>query len=181
MQRSSIRYSTFPRTEPPPHFADQIVAVFKKHEATIATELLQKGLTNDAVLRVLCGDLEDMGFEVESGKRRQQKIERPVFFGENGAPRLNYQVDAYHDRWNVGMEVEAGRAWMGNAVYRDLIQAAVMVGVDTLVLAVPNIYRYQTSGRSTASNDYSNTLDVADALFGHSRLRLPYRLVVIGY
>jgi hypothetical protein len=32
--------------------------------------------------------------------------------------------------------VEAGRAWMGNAIYRDLLQALVMVQVDHLILAV---------------------------------------------
>jgi len=30
---------------------------------------------------------------------------------------------------------------MGNAIYRDLIQALVMVQVDHLVLAVSNIYK----------------------------------------
>ena len=29
---------------------------------------------------------------------REQKIERPVFFGENGVPALRYQIDAYHPR-----------------------------------------------------------------------------------
>lgn len=70
---------------------------------------------------------------------------------------------------------------MGNAVYRDLIQACVMVEVDYLVLAVPQIYKYQTSGKNTASNDYENTKAVAEALFAHSRVRLPYDLVLIGY
>jgi hypothetical protein len=60
---------------------------------------------------------------------------RPVFFGENGMPTLSYQIDAYHPEWRAGLEVEAGRAWMGNAIYRDLIQALVMVQVDHVVLA----------------------------------------------
>jgi hypothetical protein len=41
-----------------------------------------------------------------------------------------------------GLEVEGGRGWMGNAVYRDLVQGAVMVGVEHLCLAVSNVYRY---------------------------------------
>ena len=70
---------------------------------------------------------------------------------------------------------------MGNAVYRDLIQALVMVELDHLILAVPNGYRYQRGGKTTVSKDYENTCAVADALFGHSRMALPYRLVVVGY
>ena len=52
-----------------------------------------------------------------------------MFFGENAAPSLQYEIDAWHPEWQAGLEIEAGRAWMGNAVYRDLIQALVMVNV----------------------------------------------------
>lgn len=96
-------------------------------------------------------------------------------------PILNYQIDAYHPEWRCGLEIEAGRAWMGNAIYRDLIQASVMVGVDYLCLAVPLAYKYASGGRQIVSRDYQNTVAVADAVYGHSRVRLPYRLVVIGY
>ena len=147
----------------------------------IGSEVLAKGLTSDAVLGVLHSQLEALGFQVEKGKVREQKIERRVFFGENGVPALRYQIDAYHPGWRCGLEVEAGRAWMGNAVYRDLIQALVMVQVDHLVLAVSNIYKYRTGGRAASSSDYKNTCAVADTLYSHTRVRLPYGLTVIGY
>ena len=70
---------------------------------------------------------------------------------------------------------------MGNAVYRDLIQALIMVQVDHLVLAVPNAYKYKSGGRSVSSNDYSNTVAVATAFYGHTRMAMPYALTVIGY
>jgi len=70
---------------------------------------------------------------------------------------------------------------MGNAVYRDLIQAAVMVGVEYLCLAVSNVYKYKTAGKPAASRDYANTRQLAEAIYGHSRLRLPYNLILIGY
>ena len=70
---------------------------------------------------------------------------------------------------------------MPHAVYRDLIQASVMVNVDYLILAVPNAYRYKTGGRTVVSHDYGSTVSVADALYGHSRMRLPYNLTIIGY
>ena len=121
------------------------------------------------------------GFEVEGGKRKEQKIERPVFYGENGHSVVRYQIDAYHPDWKCALEVEAGRAWMGNAVYRDLIQASVMVNVEYLILAVPLSYKYFTGGRNAISTDYANTCSLASALYGHTRLHLPYRLIVIGY
>jgi len=181
MSQSTIRYSTFPRTEPPPHFVPSIAGVLKKHENKIGTHRLGKGLTSNEVLTVIRDDLVVLGFEVEAGRQKADKIQRPVFFGENGQPTLKYEIDAYHPEWHCGLEVEAGRAWMGNAVYRDLVQGLVMVQVDVLVLAVPNAYKYQASGRATVSSDYDNTVNVAATLYGHSRIQLPYRLVVIGY
>jgi len=155
--------------------------VFRKHESKISTSRLQKGLTSDAVLHVLAPDLIKLGFDVEAGKKKVDKIARPVFFGEGGIPTVRYEIDAYHPDWKCGLEVEAGRAWMGNAVYRDLIQAAVMVDVEFLCLAVSNTYKFQSGGKSHSSKDYENTVNLADAVFGHSRIRLPYGLIVVGY
>jgi hypothetical protein len=69
----------------------------------------------------------------------------------------------------------------GERCYRDLIQALVMVDVSHLVLAVPNGYRYKTNGKAIVSTDYDNTVAVAKALYGHSRVRFPYGLTVVGY
>jgi hypothetical protein len=178
---SNVRFTSFPRTQPPPGFTKALLQVFQKNEPLICTRTLEKGLTSDAVLSAIRSDLLQLGFTVEAGKQASDKIKRPVFFGENGQPDLQYEIDAFHAEWRCGLEVEAGRGWMGNAVYRDLIQALVMVDLDTLVLAVANTYRYQTGGRTTISRDYENTVAVADALFGHSRIAMPYRLVVLGY
>ena len=154
---------------------------FENNFPEISTVELNKGLTSDEVLAKIRPDLLRIGFEVESGKARDQKIERPVFYGEQGQPTLKYEIDAYHSEWRCGLEVEAGRAWMGNAVYRDLVQAMVMVQVDILALAVPLSYKYKSGGRETSSSDFFNTRNVAEALFGHSRFTLPYKLLLIGY
>ena len=156
MGESTIRYISYPRTERAPEFASMVADVFRRHENEIGTTHLSKGLTSDQVLSTLREDLTQLGFEVEAGKKRGQKIERPVFFGEDGLPALKYEVDAYHPGWRCGLEIEAGRAWMGNAVYRDLVQALVMVQVDTLFLAIPNAYKYTSGGGSTVSQDYLN-------------------------
>jgi hypothetical protein len=177
----SVRFSTFPRTEGPPAWSAQVVDVFQRHQTKIGTIDLAKGLTSDQVLAAVATDLLTLGFQVESGKTREAKLDRPVFFGENGIPTVRYQVDGYHPGWRCGLEIEAGRAWMGNAVYRDLVQALVMVDVDWLCLAVPNAYKFMNGARNAVSKDYENTRNLADAVFGHTRVRLPYRLLLIGY
>lgn len=176
-----VRFSTFPRTEPPPTWAARIVDVFERAQSRIGTIGLAKGLTSDHVLAAVSADLVGLGFQVETGKTKEGKLDRPVFFGENGLPTLRYQVDGYHAGWRCGLEIEAGRAWMGNAVYRDLVQALVMVDVDWLCLAVPNTYKFMNGAKTAISKDYENTLSVADAIFSHTRVRLPYRLLLIGY
>ena len=181
MSDTTIRFRSFPQTEAPPALAAQLAEVFRAHELQVATTHLTKGLTSDAVLHHLAVDLAALGFDVETGKRQDDKILRPVFFGENGVPTLQYEVDAYHSEWRCGLEVEAGRAWKGNAIYRDLIQGMVMSQVDILALAVPNQYRYKNKGRDSISPDYDNACKVAEALFGHSRFTMPYKLIVIGY
>jgi hypothetical protein len=109
--------------------------------------VLEKGLESDEVLAILKPGLTALGFAMEAGKQKAERLERPVFYGENGKPTLTYHVDAYHVEWRCGMEVEAGRGWKGNAVYRDLVQAMVMVQVAHLVLAVSNTYKYLNKGQ----------------------------------
>lgn len=176
-----VRFVSFPRTEPPPHFAAAIVDAFTQHHETISTRRLDKGLTSDGVMAVVRPALEALGFDVEKGKRADEKIKRPVFFGADGVPELQYEIDAYHPDWRCGLEVEAGRAWLGNAVYRDIVQALVMVQVDCLVIAVANTYKYKSGAKVMRSKDFENTVSVAEALYSHSRMRLPYSLVVVGY
>ena len=176
-----IRFSTFPRTHTPPIFLEDVVSRFDDHFGAIGTVHLEKGLTSNEVLAILRPDLVDLGFQVEAGKREGEKVRRPVFFGENAKPELQYEVDAWHPEWRAGLEIEAGRALRGNAIYRDLVQALVMVEMDHLLLAVPLEYRYNQKGKRVASPDYETTVRVAQALYGHSRISMPFSLCVIGY
>src|ERR1041385_2139131 len=111
---STLRFSTFPRTAPPPPFTAELIEAFRSHETEVSTATNTKGLTSDLVLAALRPKLIELGFIVEGGKQATQKIKRPVFFGENALPDLQYQIDAYNANWRCGLEIEAGRAWMGN-------------------------------------------------------------------
>lgn len=176
-----VKFNCFPRTLPPPAFCRDVVSVFEKHSADTCTITLDKGLTSDQLLARLSADLLALGFQVELGKTANSKIKRPVFFGENGEPELQYEIDAFHPEWKCGLELEAGRALQGNAFYRDLVQGMVMVGLETLMIAVPNSYKYVSGDRPVASRDFEKATAVADALYGHSRIAMPYSLVLIGY
>jgi len=70
---------------------------------------------------------------------------------------------------------------MGNAVYRDLIQAMVIVDLEHLILAVPMAYKYMSAGRETINKDFEHTVSVANALYSHTRIKMPFTLTVIGY
>jgi len=175
---TTIRFISFPLTEPPPDFAPRVVQVFQQHESVIATLERGQHLKSDEVLAVLRAGLEAIGFSVEKGKHANQKIERPVFFGENGEPTLRFEVDAYHAAWECGLEIEATRAIRGGALYRDLLQALVMVQVSHLCLGIPNFIQW---GKGNRSRPYDESRRTAEALFGHSRVRMPYGLTIIGY
>jgi hypothetical protein len=102
---TTVRFTSFPRTQPPPAFIESIVGVFRANEPTFATKIVSNG-----VLAILRDGLVKLGFNVELSKNKAGKIERPVFYGENGVATLRYQIDAYHEEWRCGLEVEAGRA-----------------------------------------------------------------------
>lgn len=177
MSDSTIHFHYYPRTKKPPEIAHDLLDVFRGCEDEIATLDADDGLKSDAVLATVREGLFDLGFEVETGKRRSDKIHRPVLFGEDGTPDLTYEVDAFEPETRLGLEVEAGRAWKGNAIYRDIVQALMMVQVDILALAVPNVYRY-SSGENPA---FKRTRTVVETLYDTDRYDPPFDMIVIGY
>lgn len=89
------------------------------------------------MLRILRPRLVNVGFEMEDGNASEGQIARSVFFGENRAPSRQYNINAYHPSLHVALEVEAGRAQAGNAIYRDIIQRSLLVDVEYAAVAVP--------------------------------------------
>ncbi|WP_339787466.1 hypothetical protein [uncultured Imperialibacter sp.] len=178
---NSVRFSTFPKTTKPKDFAIDVVNVFQSSIEQISTVDLHKGLDSDSVLSIVRKGLVNMGFEVENGKRKDDKVFRPVFYGENAQPTVKYEIDGFNSEFKCGIEVEAGRAWMGNAVYRDLVLGLVMVELEHLILAVPQAYKYKSNGKDLISRDYENAKNLIDTIFSHSRFQLPYDLTLIGY
>ena len=141
-----------------------------------------ESLTSDKVLALLRPELLKLGYEVESGKHQTEKIRRPVLFGDRGAVRVAYEVDAVHDELGVVVEVEAGRGARGNAIYRDIVRASLIVGARYLVLGVMQEYRHQSGGKAVSVESYAEAKNQLDAIYNSGRLRLPFEGVLLfGY
>jgi hypothetical protein len=175
----SWRY--FPSYAAPPAWVEPLVAIFGACRAEIDSAVThEKRMESNDVLAVIAGGLRDLGFQVEAGKAKVGKLPRPVFFGDERSYLRTYEIDAFEPAHGIALEVEAGRATMGNAIYRDLIQASLMLDARFLALAVPVEYRYGT--RPSREPSYAKTYSVVEAIYGSPRLNLPFEgLLLIGY
>lgn len=156
----------------------RLVDIFQKNRRLIdSLDKSKAHLKSDEVLGVLAPDLVEMGFIVEGGKG--SIIHRPVYFEEFGKPARAYEIDSYHPVLKLGLEVEAGRATKGNAVYRDIVQTSLLVGVENFAIAVPLAYEY---GDGTVEPSYKVAKSIFDAIYSSERLKLPFEgVLLIGY
>ena len=170
----------YPPRARPPGWASAVVGVFAAAQADVSSLLLST--TSDTALAALRPGLLELGFEVEAGKKRDEKLRRPVLFGELGHESQAYEVDAFHPELGIALEVEAGRGARGNAVYRDLIQTSLLVDAQHLVLAVQLTYRHQQSGREVTVQSYRDTQNLLNAIYASQRLQLPLEgILLVGY
>ena len=124
-----------------------------------------------------------MGFTVERGKKRLRQRSRALSFSATRARICGHtRLTPSSQTSGIALEVEAGRATMGNAIYRDLIQGSLIVDARFLALAVPLEYRYQSGARIAHEPSYTKTYSVVEAIYGSPRLALPFEgLLLIGY
>jgi len=134
--------------------------------------------SSNQVLAIVRPALVEMGFLVEGSSPETSSIFRPVFFGRSGEHDLQYRIDAYHPTLKIGLEVERGRAWQGNAIYRDIVQMSLIVDMDYAAVAVPEEYHYSRSVNRT----FEECEKVLRAIYGGQRLRLPFKgFLLIAY
>lgn len=168
----------YPYSISPPAWTGGVVKAFTDARGAVDSRTLH-GISSDRALAHIRPALEGLGFTVESGKKKTEKILRPVLFGEQGRPVVSYEVDAYHPGDRVAVEVEAGRGAANNADYRDIIRASLMVDADYLVMAM--MLRY-TAGQSLATKSYEVTSKRIDAIYASDRLQLPLKgILLVGY
>jgi hypothetical protein len=174
------RWKYYPPRCRPPSWARPLLSAFS--EAKDRIDSGENQITSDGALAALRPALKELGFEVEAGKKRAQKIRRPVLFGELGHEDFAYEVDAFNADHGIALEVEAGRGARGNAVYRDLIQTSLLVDAEFLVLAVQVSYRHKSSGKDIVVQSYRDTMALLDAIYASTRLTLPLQgILLVGY
>jgi hypothetical protein len=71
----------------PPEWVPPFLAAVAAAQVSIDSHAVDS-LTSNLVLAQLRPGLEALGFEVETGKQRDQKIRRPVLFGDLGRERV---------------------------------------------------------------------------------------------
>jgi len=178
---SSCLWAQFPRNERPSQLTRDVVGVFEQASSQIDSEKEElrispgaRGLSSNEVLALIAPGLEDLGFTVERGKVKEDRIDVPVLYGLNGRVEKSFQADAWHKEHRVVLEVEAGRGVVNNQFLKDLFQASMMDDVDGLIIAVRKVYQ---RGR-----DFETVHRFLETLYASGRLVLPLKHVaLIGY
>lgn len=176
---TSIEYYCYPLTQRHPPIAEDIAQVFQTHESELSTEKLSQetSLKSDQVLETVRPGLEDLGFNVETGKKAKEKVHHPATFRKNGEYGQSFEVDGYHKEEKCLIEVEAGRAWDSNHTHRNLIRAMTMVDVEILVMAVPHKYKHTNS----TTKAFEKSREIVETLYRTGRVDVPFSLVLLGY
>ena len=175
-----INYQFFPRSHGVTSEIKGIINCFKQIEPQLEEENVQR--TSNEVLALVRPHLEGIGFAVESGKGKEEKIDVPVLFGENNEVDKSFFADALSADGKIVIEVEAGRAVRNNQFLKDIFQACMMFEVEYLVIAVLNEYKFNSGGRQTVGHDYQEIKTFLETLYVSNRLRLPLKgILLIGY
>lgn len=167
-----MNYQFFPRSRGVTPEIRSIIDCFTQIESKIDSSYYD--LKSNEVLELVRPYLEKIGFRVETGKGKDDKIDIPVLFGENNNVDKSFYADAVSNDGKIVIEVEAGRATENNQFLKDIFQACMMFEVEYLVLAVRNVYR--------THEDYARVKTFLETLYISNRLQLPLKgILLIGY
>lgn len=167
-----IRFQFFPRSHGITKGVKSVIQCFQKVENEISSEHLK--LNSNDVLEVLRPYLEELEYNVETGKTKNDKIHVPVLFGYNNQIDKSFNADALSKDGKIVIEVEAGRAVVNNQFLKDIFQACMMFEVEYLIIAVRNDYR--------GADDFMKIYTFLETLYISSRLHLPLKgILLVGY
>ena len=167
-----LKYQLFPRSVGITGEIRKVITCFELVYDEIKSP--ENTLNSNGVLRFLRPHLEEIGFHIETGKSKGEKIPVPVLFGLNNKIDKAFEADGLSSDGRIALEVEAGRAVVNYQFLKDIFQASMMHGVEYLVLAVRNNYR--------GNDDFQKIYTFLETLYISSRLILPLKgIVVIGY
>lgn len=174
-----INFQFFPRSHGLTPEMRQIIDCFVTVD--LAKSQNQRVQSND-MLALVRPHLETCGFRVETGKKKEEKIDVPVLFGENNEVDKSFFADALSKDGRIVLEVEAGRAVRNNQFLKDVFQACMMFDVEYLAIAVLNEYRCYSNGKALTSHDYQEVKTFLETMYVSNRIRLPLKgILLIGY
>lgn len=173
-----IQHAIFPLASPPPAWAEQLLDVFRCHEDQIRSDHAGSRLSSEQVLTLLAPDLERLGFMIEKVKHDEQV--QATTSAERGG-RQNVHFDVYQPQWLCCLAIEDGHDWANIGSAMDLVEPLLVSNADALCLAVP-LAEEQSGGETPRrASEYERTASLAEVVYGHSRVKLPKLLLLIGY
>ena len=110
-----LRYQLFPRSVGITEQIQRVIECFEQTYEQIKSPANE--LKSDEVLDILRPELEQIGFIVETGKAKGQKIPVPVLFGLNNTVDQSFNADGISNDGKTVLEVEAGRATANFCVF----------------------------------------------------------------
>ena len=172
-----MNWISYPKTEPIPDFIKKTIELFEKHSSDIDStknDTNEERLKSDQVLSILAEGLINLGYKVEKSKKKTDKIDIPVVYGQLGKEELKFEADAYHEDWKTVIEVEAGRAFTNYQFLKDIFQASMMMKTDYLILAVRNLYNKH--------HDYEKINNFIEAIYLTNKIKLDLKgIILVGY
>ena len=129
-----IRWTYFPKNLKLPDFFIPLIDVFDLFESEISSDT--NSLASNEVLAKVSQGLVDIGLQIETSKKKKDKIRIPVLFGEQGKEDLAFEADGFWLEQSVVLEVEAGRAVTNYQFLKDYFQASMMYNVDCFCIVV---------------------------------------------
>ena len=174
----TIRWQYFPQyAEVPPHL---LLTVQSFQSVALKIETPRNQLSSDHVLSEVATGLEEIGYIVERGKAKSQKISRPVLYGKDGKVDKQFEVDAWHAETGSIIEVEAGRGVVNHQFLKDFFEACVIQDAKYLTIAVCK--GYQPASYKTPANDFETVTTFFETIFASNRLVIPlHGILIIGY
>lgn len=80
-----------------------------------------------------------------------------MLFGDDGKVEVSYEIDALHDGFVIAVEVEAGRGAANGADYRGIVRTSLLLDARNLVLFMPLVYRFMSSGKLQEKRAYDSS------------------------
>lgn len=176
MAMPMIRFAWFPDGRPVPDWGERVVEIFRRHEPEIGSEGRQIPLNSQEVLLALAADLRQLGFVIE------RRALDPHSGGLSALVRD--QIDVFHPQWLCCLAIEPSPLGPEPAVGGALVDPLLVADIDTLCLALPNVAPIPAEdedGEVADLRQYDSACALALTLYGHVRVKLPYRLLLIGY